>query len=253
MGSTHPKRAIVREPGKSFLKCISSHPLRDTINKSRAIKQHSKYCQVLSDLGLELIKLPAINYPDSCFVEDTVVIHNEKALITRMGALSRRGEEESIEKLLNEYLEVKKATAPATIEGGDVIHLEYQFICGITQRTNIDGINQMSEWLDIPVKICADPMIIHLKSYVTYLGNNTVITTKSYFDHPVFTSFEKLTVKDEERYAANTLTIGETVLMAKGYPNTHKMIITAGFDIITLEMSEFEKCEGALTCLSILF
>jgi len=170
-----------------------------------------------------------------------------------MGTPSRRGEEKSIQMVLQEYLEVKKATPPATIEGGDIIHLDDQFICGITQRTNTDGINQMSEWLDVQVKICADPTIVHLKSYVTYLGKNTIITTKTYSDHPVFSPFEKIIVKNEESYAANTLTIGKAVLIAEGYPTVHTMIKDAGFEIITLEMSEFEKCEGALTCLSILF
>ncbi|MFX0066275.1 MAG: dimethylarginine dimethylaminohydrolase family protein [Candidatus Hermodarchaeota archaeon] len=248
------KLALVRPPGRKYGQCISAHPLQQTINLSHAYRQHKNYCKVLEELGIELIILPPDDkHPDSCFVEDTAVIRKGKALISRMAKESRQGEEETVLKVLKEHLEVKKATEPATIEGGDVIHLPDRFISGITQRTNFEGVKQLEDWLDLPVNTIVDLNIVHLKSYITYLGKNTIIATEMYTNHPFLKDFNILTVPKDETYAANTLTIGETVLMPQNFPKTKKMIAESGFEVITLQMTEFEKCEGALTCLSLLF
>lgn len=248
------RRALVREPGNSYGRCISSHPLRHMIDLKLAREQHRKYCRALSELGLEVIHLPRDDLlPDSCFVEDNAVIHGDRALICRMARESRRGEEEAVEEFLKGYLRVKRATPPATVEGGDVIHLEDRLISGVTERTNVEGVDQMREWLEVRVDTIIDPKIVHLKSYVTYLGEGMMIATRSYARHPVLEGLRVLTVPDEEAYAANTLTIGETVLMPDGYPKTHEIVREAGFEVIPLSMTEFEKCEGALTCLSLIF
>jgi dimethylargininase len=111
----------------------------------------------------------------------------------------------------------------------------------------------MSEYLSVKVDTCVDPKIVHLKSYVTYLGKNTIISTKQYSDSEPFHKFEKIIVRKEEYYVTNTLTIGETVLMAKGFEKIQSIVKEAGFDVISLNISEFQKCEGAITCLSLLF
>lgn len=246
--------ALVRAPADLYKNCITSHPLRDSIDIKKVRKQHLEYCFALEELGLELIRLPRLEtLPDSCFIEDTAIIYNKKAFITRMGAIERRGEVDSVGSVLKEYLEVVNAKKPATIEGGDVIHLENRLISGVTQRTNQEGIRQLGKKLNIKVNPCIDPSIVHLKSYVTYLGNNTVITTRKYSEHPVFEKFDKIIVDKEEEYAANTLAINNTVLIANGYDKTSKKIREANFDVIKLETTEFQKCEGALTCLSLLF
>ena len=248
------RHAIVREPGTTFPRCITSHPLRNSISVSLARKQHQNYCKILVELGLEVIYLPRDDdYPDSCFVEDNAVIHDKKALITRMGAVNRRGEELAVEEVLNDYLKTKRAASPAIIEGGDVIHLSDRLICGVTQRTNVAGTHQMEKWLDVLVESWRDPTIVHLKSYVTYLGHNTMIATKTYNTHPLLKDFRILVVENDESYAANTLTIDNTVLIPDGFPKAQTMIKDAGFEVISLEMSEFQKCEGALTCLSLIF
>lgn len=250
-----PKRAIVRQPSSGFPSCITSYSLKHTINHSLAVDQHRKYCKILEDLGLELIYIPPDqSYPDSCFVEDNVVIHNNKALITRMGAKSRRGESSAIEKIIREYMSTKKVTKPGTIEGGDIIHVsENLLISGLTQRTNQEGVNYMASWLDVKVDTIQDQAIVHLKSYVTLLNEKTIVVTKPYSEHPVLQNFTKLIIPQDEAYAANTLTIGKTVLIPIGFPQTKTLIKESGFDIIELEISEFQKCEGALTCLSLLF
>ncbi len=248
-----PTRAIVREPGDSYSKCISCHPLRQTIDLGKARRQHAEYCRVLADLGLELIRVPRDDEnADSCFVEDNAVIHRGKALLCRMAKESRRDEIGAIEKILKGIVRVKRATAPATVEGGDVVHFPDGLLSGVTQRTNDHGISQMKEWLDVRVDTVSDPSIVHLKSYVTYLGRDFVISTKKHSRHPAFEGFTVLVVPENEGYAADTLAVGGTVLMAKGHPKSQALVKGAGFDVVSLDVSEIEKCEGALTCLSLI-
>ena len=216
--------------------------------------QHAEYRRTLSELGLEVIDLPRDDeHPDSCFVEDNAVIQDGRALICRMAKESRRGEEAAVEAKLKEFMKVKRVAAPATVEGGDVIHLHDRLISGVTERTNVEGIAQMRDWLDIKVDTIVDANIVHLKSYVTYLGGNTMVVTKGYANHPALKGFNVLIVPDDEGYAANTLTIGNVVLMPNGHPKAHALVRDAGFDVVPMNVGEFEKCEGALTCLSLLF
>lgn len=248
------QHALVREPGAQFTRCISSHPLHHTVNVARARTQHADYINTLAELGFEVIQLPRDDtHPDSCFVEDTTVIHSGKALITRLAKKSRRGEENPVEELLQEYLPVQRIMAPGTLEGGDVIRLSTRIICGISQRTNRAGVDQMQTYFGVPVDPIVDPRLIHLKSHVTYLNHNIMLTTQPYTNHPSLSDFDILIVPENEQYAANTLTIDDTVIMPTGYPQTQHLINERGFDIICLNMSEFAKCDGALTCLSLLF
>ena len=249
-----PRRALVREPGERYPGCISSHPLRHTVDVSRARAQHALYCEALSELGLEVIRVPRDDlHPDSCFVEDNAVVQGGRALICRMARESRRGEEGGVEAALREHMLVKRAVAPATVEGGDVIHLPDRLISGVTQRTNLDGVAQMREWLGVPVDTIEDPDIVHIKSYVTYLGRGTMIATGKYAGHPALEGFQVLVAPEGEEYAADTLAVGDAVIMPAGLPRAHEMVRETGFDVIPLDVSEFEKCEGAVTCLSVLF
>ncbi|MCG3225946.1 MAG: hypothetical protein H7645_03445 [Candidatus Heimdallarchaeota archaeon] len=250
----HPTKVLVRKPSDTYKKCVSSHPLHYTVDVDKAREQHKRYCEILSELGLDIIELPIQNeFPDSCFVEDNAIVHKSKALITRMGEESRRGEEVDVEEELQQYLKVKRAVAPATIEGGDIIHLPDRLICGITQRTNSHGANQMMEWLDVKVDTISNPDIVHLKSYMKYLGKETMIVTEDYLKHPLLKDLNLLTVPKEEYYSVNCLAIGDTVVMSNRFSNTHEIVRSAGYDVILLNMSEFEKCQASLTCLSIIF
>lgn len=228
--------------------------MRHTIDIKRARSQHRTYCETLTELGVEVIHLPREDeFADSCFVEDTAVIVGQKALICRLAKTSRQGEEEAVEEMLRQYLSTSRVIAPGTVEGGDVIHYQNTLICGITQRTNRPGVLQMEKYLEVPVETIEKSQIIHLKSHVTYLSRDTFVAIKSMAQHPVLKGFDILIIPDEERYAANTLTIGDTVLIPKGYPQTKTLIDKTGFTVVTLDMSEFTKCEGALTCLSLFF
>lgn len=246
--------AITREPGQSFNRCLSTHPLKHDVHIGRARRQHVKYKEVLAGLGLQIISIPRDdNLPDSCFVEDTVVVHKNKAFITRTGAESRRQEGIAIEEVLKRYIQISRAVEPATIEGGDVVHLNDRLISGITQRTNIEGVRQMSKCLNVRVDTITNPNMMHLKSYLTYLDRKTILCTSDVQEHPILQSFHKIVVPDHEKYAANSLTINKTVIMAATRPDSIELVKEAGFEVIPVDVSEFEKCDGALTCLSVLF
>jgi dimethylargininase len=251
MMKTH---AIVRPPGRNFKSCLSKHPLHHTLDLELAKEQHKRYCQTLQDIGVDLIELePDDEHPDSCFVEDTVVVHGKRAIITRMAKESRRGESFRVEAVLSKFKQIKSVTAPGTLEGGDVIHLSDSLLCGITKRTNHDGASQMEHWLETPVHRIEDLNIMHIKSHVTYLGKNTILVNPRYVDDPVLEPFSKIVLHSEETHSANTLTVGGVSIMSAQHNRTSLLVKDAGFEVIQLDMSEFEKCDGALTCLSIIF
>lgn len=250
----NPTKAITRAIGNSYVDCVSCHPERHTIDLSLARSQHSAYCKALADLGLEVLTLPPDErHPDACFVEDTAVVHGSKALICRAGTESRRGEEDAVEEILRQYLTTRRAEPPATVEGGDVVHIDDRIVSGISRRTNSEGVRQIADWFEVTVDTIVDPEIMHLKSYVTYLGRDTVILSRRFLSHPALDRLRTVVVSDDERYAADTLTIDGTVLMPASCPKAHDLVRCEGFKVIPLDMSEIEKCDGAMTCLSVLF
>ena len=247
-------RAIVRHIPDSYSACISSHPFHKSLNLQLARDQHSNYVHTLRELGLDVIVLPPLqDFPDSCFVEDTAIIHKSKAVITRTGALSRRGEGQSIADVLQEFFAISFITETATIEGGDVVHFPDFLISGLSQRTNHEGVTQSSSFLGVPIRTVSDNSIVHLKSYISSLDDHTVLTSVAYASHPALEGLSKILISAKELYASNALAINGTIIIADGFPMTEKILKEHGFDTIKLETSEIQKCDGALTCLSLLF
>lgn len=247
--------AIVRPVPTSYDRCVRTTAER--IDVALAKKQHAEYCATLKKLGLELIWIKGDNtLPDSCFVEDTAVVFREKAVICNLRVKSRAKEIVDVAKVLKELKETHYIKPPATIDGGDVLAIEDRVLVGLTARTSQHAIQQLRDILEkshaeiVPVKV---HNILHLKSACTYLGNNQVILSKGHFDTDVLLDLEKIVVPRGEEYAADCLAIKGTILMAKGYPKTKRLIEKEGFLVQELEMSEFRKGDGALTCLSIIW
>lgn len=251
------KNAIVREIANTYNNCVVTFSDTPLIDVSLAKQQHNNYCNVLSQVGVDITKLEADdNLPDCCFVEDTAIIIEDIAIITYLGTESRVNETYEIEKSLKNYKKIYHINLPGTIEGGDVLKIDKKIYVGISQRTNIEGINQLA----LIVKDKGYEVIgvniwdtLHLKSACTYLGNNVVIFSQGHFDESIFSSYDTIIVPKEEEYCANTLTINGQVLIPKGFPITKGLITIKGFSVIELEMTEIQKAEGALTCLSLLF
>lgn len=245
------RKAIVREISTNYSKCIRDNT--DVISMDKARQQHSQYVNLLKELSIDVISLPALeDNPDCCFVEDTVVIHKNNAYFPIMGATTRREENEQIKKTLKDYKNLIEGTIKS-MEGGDVLHFEKKLISGWTKRTSLEGIAEASKKLEIKINYVKDQSVVHLKSYVSKLSENCVLVTEKYQNHDVFNKFEKLIVPEAELYAANVLEVNGNIIMPKNYPKTFELLKNEGFDVYTLETSEFKTCEGALTCLSILF
>ena len=248
------KHAIVRPVPDSYDRCIRTN--RDKIDVALAKRQHAEYCQALQKLGLSLTWIRGDNaLPDSCFVEDTAVVFGEKAVICNMAAKSRANEAAEVAKVMSELKETYRIKPPATIDGGDVLRVDDRVLVGISARTNLHAVRQLKKILEnsgmkvVPVKV---HKVLHLKSACTYLGNGVVILSRGCFDAKVLQGLGKIFVPKGEEYAADCLAVNGTVLIAKGHAETRKLVEKEGFRVEELEISEFRKGDGALTCLSIL-
>ncbi len=247
-------RAIVRRPGRNFANGISTSNLGKP-DSGKALEQHSAYCEALIKCGVELTVLDADErYPDGCFVEDTAVVNSRVKVISRPGAATRRGEEEAIARVLAGYGPTESIIAPGTLEGGDILRAENHYFIGISERTNREGAEQLSAILSqhgFTTSFIRVEAGLHLKSDIAYLGDGNFIST------PVFAHVAQpantIILDPEEYYSANCLRVNDYLLIAKGFPKSKKKILGLGYSIIELDMSEFRKMDGGLTCLSLLF
>ena len=193
-------------------------------------------------------------YPDGCFVEDTAVVNSRVKVISRPGAATRRGEEEAITRVLAGSGPVESITAPGTLEGGDVLRAENHYFIGISERTNAEGAGQLAAILTthgFTTSLIRVEAGLHLKSDIAYLGDGNFISTPvfSHVAHPANT----IIPDPDEYYSANCLRVNDHLLIAKGFPKSKMKILELGYNIIELDMSEFRKMDGGLTCLSLLF
>jgi len=248
------KKVIVRPPSNSYINCISSHPLKQTIDVETAKMQHESFCAILQKLGLELIKLkPLENHPDGCFVEDCAIIYGDIAVICRLGHESRKGEEREIERILRKYKKIEKISLRAILEGGNVLKTEKEIFVGISKRTSINAINQLRKIVRRKITPIKLKNVIHLEQICTYLGYNIMLIAKKYLGMLPFSGYEIIEVNPEETYAANCLAYKDFVIVPKGYNQTIRKIKKKGFKIIEFETSEFEKGNGGITCLALIF
>lgn len=255
MDTLSTEYAVVRPVPNSYGRCVRTRV--EKIDVALARRQHAEYCETLRKLGLKLVWIDSDDtLPDSCFVEDTAVIFGERAVICNMSVESRVNEVTEVAKMMEKLKDTCYIKPPATIDGGDVLKIEDTVFVGLSARTNVQAVQQLRKILEdsnfkmVPVKLCN---VLHLKSACTHLGKKHVIISKGFFDTDILRDFRKIVVPRGEEYAADCLSINGTILMAKGYPKTKKLIEREGFLVKELEMSEFRKGEGALTCLSIIW
>jgi dimethylargininase len=251
---TH-RRAIVRGVPDTFGNCIQPAGDSQPVDVESARAQHAAYCDTLERLGLELVRLEADDrFPDCCFVEDAAIVVGDLAIICEMGAVSRRGEEEAVAATLSEHRQARLAP-PATIDGGDAIHTGDKLLVGITERTNLAAVRQLDRILAaVAVDVVPVPVkdVLHLKSACTPLAPGLVLISDRFAAAEAFAEYERLIVPAEEDYAANCLWVNGTAVVSRGYPRTKAAVESRGFPTVALDMSEFRKCGGSLTCLSIL-
>jgi len=250
--------AITRQPAESFLQGISSANLGKADIKL-ALKQHADYVKALQHAGLQVSLLPpSPAFPDSVFVEDVAVVTSGFAVISRPGADSRRGEIEEMRPLLTEFFEqLYQIDAPGTLDGGDICQIENHFLIGISDRTSPEGARQLPEILghhgysSERIDIRSQPGILHLKSAVNYLGDDTLLVDIRLADHPALQEYTRFVVPLAEAYAANCLLVNQVVLVPDGFPRTLELIQSAGYKAVILQVSEYQKMDGGLSCLSL--
>ena len=249
--------AITRQVSPNINRCELSFDERKPIDVRKAIEQHETYRQLLSELGLRVIELAAEpDLPDSVFVEDPAIVVDEIAVISRMGAISRRPEADSLAQELSKYRPLQFLTEPATLDGGDVMRIGQNIFVGESARTNREGIEQLSRILRLhgydvrPVSVTG---CLHLKSACTYVGANRLIVNRSWIDAQMLSQFELIDVPVEEPNAANALLVDEVVVLPESFPKTRALLESRGIPVRLVNMSELQKAEGGVTCCSLIF
>jgi dimethylargininase len=254
-------KAIVRRPCARFADGLTSVDL-GAPDLERAIEQHEAYCRALASCGLEVISLAADEaHPDSTFVEDTAVLTARGAIITRPGAPSRRGEIDAVEPVLRDYYkELHYIREPGTVDGGDVCEAGEHFFIGISHRTNEAGAKQLARWLDSLgyssslIDIRGLSNILHLKSGLAFVGgSNCLIIEPLLLSDDHLCKYALSVLSSADQYAANCLALNGKVLVAAGFETVQQQLEHLGYETIALDMSEFQKMDGGLSCLSLRF
>ena len=249
--------AMTRKVSAALSKCELSYISRQPIDLQKAREEHKAYEDLLDRLGARVVSLAEEpEMPDAMFVEDPAIVLDEVAVICPLGTETRRKEAPSLAAALEAYRKIAYVKLPGMLEGGDVLRVGKKLFAGVTKRSNPEGIRQLAviagkygyEATAVPVTGC-----LHLKSAVTFLGRKTLLANRACFDASRLAGYEWIDVDPSEAHAGNALTVGETVIFPASFPKTRERIEARGFKVVSLDISELQKAESALTCSSLLF
>jgi dimethylargininase len=250
--------AFTRGVSSSLSGCLLTFLSREHIDIERAIAQHRSYEDCLRQLGVHVISLPPEpELPDSVFVEDPVIVLDEVAVIPTMGAVARQPEVKSLVGLLSQFRPLKFLDPPATLEGGDRVRIDRDLFVGVSGRTNRTAIAQLQSLLapyDYKVRPVEVSQCLHLTTGCSYIGNNTVLLNPSWVDATQFRDFNVINTPAEEPWAANTVVIEDAgLIVSASFPRTQDLLAESGFNVYGVEISELEKAEAGLSCMSLIF
>ena len=249
--------AITRAVSPSMSDCELTYLPRVVIDVSRASAQHAEYERVLEGLGCSVQRLPAgPGMPDSVFIEDIAVVLDEIAILTRPGPESRRAERDAVAEALQSCRPLARIEPPATMDGGDVLVAGRSVFVGCSGRTNAAGIDQLRE-LVAPLGYDLRPVSVrgclHLKSAVTAVSDETLLMNPAWVRVEEFPDFDLIDVDPVEAHGANVVRVGNHLLCSAAFPRTHERLLRRGFEVVTVDVSEIAKAEGAVTCCSLIF
>ncbi|MFT5521151.1 MAG: dimethylargininase [Enterobacterales bacterium] len=249
--------AIVKTPSQSMIDGITTADF-GLPDYQKALEQHLDYIQALQECGLKVLVLEADEqYPDSTFVEDVALMTPACAILTNPGAMTRNKETMAMLPVLKTFYSiVEKIDAPGTVEAGDIMMVGKHYYIGLSERTNLDGANQMIAILqkhEMTGSIVTLSEVLHLKTGLGYLENNNLLACGEFLTKEEFQQYDLITVDNEEAYAANSVWINGTVLVPLGFPKTIALIEAKGYTVRTVDVSEFQKLDGGLSCLSLRF
>lgn len=248
--------ALTHAPSPRMQDCLRTHVACEPIDLELAARQHAAYGAALRRCGAEVRVLDVHRgSPDGAFVEDTAVVLDEVAILCPMGAKARRAEPAAIEPVLREYRPLVRIEPPAALEGGDVLRIGRRLLVGRSSRTNAAGIDALAtivvplgyEVAPVPVLGC-----LHLKTACTALPDGRLLVNPAWLDVEALADYELVPVPSDEPFGANVAILGSTVLLAAEHPRTADLIRRLGFAVCPVELSEFAKAEGGVTCLSLL-
>jgi dimethylargininase len=255
-----PLTAITRAVSSSMQDCQLAFVERQPIDIGKAIAQHGQYEACLKSLGIAVVSLPAVpELPDAVFVEDPAIVLDEVAVMTRMGAESRRGESASLAEAVARFRPLRWIADPGTLEGGDVVRIGSTLFVGRSARSNDAGIAQLARELapfGYAVQAVEMRNCLHLKSACTYLGRGTVLANRGWADLEDFDGpggLSHIDVAPGEPAAADVLAIGDTVLIPASFPETAGILECAGWRVLPIDVSELQKAEAGVTCMSLIF
>jgi dimethylargininase len=247
--------AITRAVGPTFDQCNLEFLTRQPIDVARAMDQHRAYETCLRELGLRVVSLPADpELPDGLFVEDPALVLDEVAVICRMGAEVRRKESDSLAEAVARFRPLERMTAPGTAEGGDVVRIGKTLYVGVSPRTNREGIAQLGDLIGRHGYRAAPVVVtgcMHLKSACCFIGEDTVLANREWMEPGAFGDFKILDVA--EPWAADVLRVGDTVIVPESFPETRELLERSGFRTRSLDVSELQKAEAGVTCMSLIF
>src|SRR5262245_38512175 len=249
--------ALVHAPTAGLATGQRTHVSREPIDFRLAQAQHATYCQALADCGAK-VRCVAVNRdePDGVFLEDTAIIWDEVAILCSMGTEARRDEPPAIEAILSEYREVRRIELPATIEGGDVLRIGRKLLVGLSSRTSAVGIDALAEIaMPLGYQVVAVPVqgCLHLKTACTALPDGRLLVNPAWIDANALSGHKIVKIPRSEPWAANTLPIGQRVILPAAYAHTANLLHRLGFEPLPVDVSEFAKAEGGVTCLSLIF
>ena len=254
-------RAIVRPPAPNFADGLTTVDL-GTPDVALALRQHAAYCDALVRHGCEIIPLTAdARYPDSTFVEDTaLILPGLGAMLTRPGAESRAGEVDAIAaELISSFPSLAQIATPGTLDAGDVCETGDHVFIGISHRTNAAGAEQLASWLlqfgiaSSTVDIRGIDSILHLKSGIAAIEPRRLVLIDALAEHPAFAGYDIVRVPPGEEYGANCVRVSDVIFVSEGQPQLDARLRSLGDTLEVLDMSEYRKMDGGLSCLSLRF
>lgn len=253
-------RAIVRPPSPNFADGLTTST-EGAPDVALALDQHVRYCEALEKCGLTLTTLPADPaHPDSTFVEDTAILTPHAAILCRPGAPTRQGEVSAISPTISKFYEtILTVDAPGTVDGGDICEAGCHFFLGLSHRSNEEGCRQLAQHLDklgytsSVIDVREIKSILHLKSGIACIAERTLVVIDELVTHPDFHDYALIRPRPEENYAANCVRINGHLLIPSGYPHLTDELQNRGHNPLPLDMSEFRKMDGGLSCLSLRF
>ncbi|MDG1707297.1 MAG: arginine deiminase family protein [Emcibacteraceae bacterium] len=251
------KNAIVRKPSRSMIDGITEATLGKP-DYDNAIAQHDDYIAALKECGLEVTELPAVEeFPDSCFVEDPALMTPHCAILTNPGAQSRRGEVGHIADAVRSFYDnVEEIKDPGFVEAGDIMMIGDHYYIGLSARTNQEGADQMIAILEkygMTGSVVTMSEVLHLKTGLGYLEDNNLVACGEFLTKQEFQKYNIMEIDQADSYSANSVWINGTVLVPKGFASTSELIEKAGYKVREVDVSEYQKLDGGLSCLSLRF